>query len=1570
MGIRSVIGWVVSAVGSYFGQGWAVAVGQGMIARDNYLEQKKAKRRALQDYNNSLQDRLEMLDLQPNYPRTLVLGRVRYVEGVRRRWTSGANEEKLTMIVSFAGHEIDAFEQWYLDDKPVTLDANGYVQEAPYYRGDHAEPTTSIDNILISELGEAVAILSPPPAATSNIVCAWVLGTGDEATRGTATVAVGTVGPDPAAYISGAPPGAIASVVYSSTSQLGQYVRIRPYLGAAGQNVGAALAAEYPGKITSADKFAGIALAVVDVYYSPDVFPQGRPNITAVMRGAKCYDPRTTLTVWTENPALHALHYATWAHGWALQAADYRAADIVAAADVCDVSTVFTLRASGGGTSTATLPRYRSGITIAANADHAETMDAIMVAMAGQHGWAGGVWRMRAGTMATPVASITQDWLMVATSAGQRSDDPVITAVQTVPRVRRVNRVAGSCVDPAQRYQLLPFPAVEDAVLIAAEGERQADVELQAVNHIAHAQHLASIAIRQAQAGLRLELLCGEQAATLELLDVVQVTMPRYGFTAKTFEVVGWTWSQAAAYKVQLAEITADIFTPLAELTGRDPAPDSDIRAPWDVEAITGVAVTSGTAALTDGSIITRTRVDWTPATGASVRTGGQIEVQYAEANALPDGDWPSWLEAGDAAYATLPGLMAGRVYVFRVRAVQTLPLVRGAWSTVVMHQVADVPVVAGGAGQYKDFVFKRSAAAPATPTGATPAGWFDSPPAADGNPLWTSVADKEADGTLIGTWSAPVQIEGAGIEVEYSVNGSTLWHSTFVLGDLYARHRVEGSVTWEGPWKIVGEDGADGAAAQTLFLSSTGFAFVGADAAATTVAGPDLTFTANLQNVSGTATFVATAYNAADVSLGTITLGGADNTRTLTAAQFTNSGAWATWRVVVTATLGALSDTMTVYRGNDGTDTVQAMLANEAHTLPTTTAGVVTYTGSGSTIRVFEGVTELQFTTGVPGNGQWTATGVGSNVTAGAISLSGLTGVMAQHSAMTADTAQVTVTITGKTATGASFPTITKVQSLAKSNQGAAGVGKTCYITSNQALAVGFDAAKSKIATANNYFNLFSNVVNISGTKTYAWTATTFGTGTSTTASSTNWSWTKESAYTEYPVKIQLVVSENGVEVASDTVFVTTTLDGTGGISAILSNEVHVFPASATGAVSSYTGSGTELRVYEGATALTYDGSGTANGTWTFSTATTNITRGAITDSGTFATIGQHSGVADGTDTASIVYTITGKTAAGASIAMTKVQTFAKSKAGSTGATGGTGSTGSTGQSNHRVYKAVTIGSPPATPGTTTSGATPATWSATPLTLSTGQEQYQSDGTTPAGSTTTTWGTPYPSYLKVGNLSAISADLGTVTAGNVNTSGYVQVEGSNSVSVPFLLGTASMAVAVAGNTAAGATSGVYGRSSNFSGAGVLGINTNTTNGDGVYGEGKQGVTGIANSANGSGVFGYGAFSANSVAVEALANNSVSGTRAMQATADAAGQIAVKAISASGIALDVVGTAQVSGLCTLADLRINKAPTTGAVAAGFTAIVSNKPAGSVAGSEAKWLALNLNGTTYYVPVWT
>lgn len=62
-----------------------------------------------------------------------------------------------------------------------------------------------------------------------------------------------------------------------------------------------------------------------------------------------------------------------------------------------------------------------------------------------------------------------------------------------------------------------------------------------------------------------------------------------------------------------------------------------------------------------------------------------------------------------------------------------------------------------GGTGNYIDFIFKRSATTPATPTGNMPAGWSQTPPASDGNPLFVCRGEKQSGtNSLIGTWSAP----------------------------------------------------------------------------------------------------------------------------------------------------------------------------------------------------------------------------------------------------------------------------------------------------------------------------------------------------------------------------------------------------------------------------------------------------------------------------------------------------------------------------------------------------------------------------------------------------------------------------------------------------------------------------------------------------------------------------------------------------------------------------------------------------------------------------------------------
>lgn len=1166
-----VIGFALIVIGAATNQAYIANYGYGLLAAGSYLDARKARRRARDAYNASLQDRLEMVDVQPDAARTFVLGRVRAVEGVRRRWTSGANDEKLTLVVSFAGHEIDAFEKFYADDIELTLDGSGYVQTEPFAK-------TSIVSVdqggTLDGTGAAAPTLGSTPVSGS-VTAIWHSGSGDSYISGSLTVG----GSGTSITLSGGLAGADYTVNYQTTS-VTHRMRIRPYLGTAAQNVGSDLAAEYPGKITSADKFTSIALAVVDLDYDPDVFPQGVPRITALMRGAKVLDPRTGTTAWSENPALLAYHYARHSNGWALAVGDIRTADIQAAADVCDVSTDFTLRKSPTVTEVVTLPRYRCGITIPTDGDPRAAMDDIFETMAGRWGWAGGTWRMRAGALGSTAWDLQPNWVAQRLGPDGLPADgsAVVQWTSGVPRENKVNRVTGRCVDPSQRWQVLPFPAVEDATLIATEGAEYAtEVEYLGVNHVAHAQHLGTVRIRQAQASLRGELQCNLTAYPLELWDVGTVTLPRYGMAGKTFEVVGWRWHPAEGVRLTLEEITADIFTPVAELTGRDPAPNSGLPSPWSVETITGVAVTSGTVTLTDASVLTRTQVSWDAAVSEAVRVGGRIEVQYALADDAPaTDDWASWPEQGSATVAVIPGLLAERWYVFRVRAVSALG-VRGAWSAQVLHQVAAPPAGAAGpqgdsviveysidgatlwhgtfttgdlyarwkigdagawngpfrivgetgvGGDYLDFVFKRSATQPATPTGDSPAGWSDAPPAADGNPLWASTGNKTAAGTLIGVWSTPVQIEGA-------------------AGDrtaiVYIYRRA--------------------ASAPALPTTTTTYTF-----STNTPTGMNNSWTATIPAVNGNPLYVAAA---------TATAAAGGNTDTI------GPGEWAT-PVILTqdgadGAEGAKSAVVFAY---------QRTATSSAPTLPSVTA---TYTFATASL------------TGL--NNGWSAT----------VPASG----------------------------GA-----------------------------------------------------------------YLWviTATALSTGTSDTITSGEWAAAR-------------LMSQDGA-------------------------------------------------------------------------------------------------------------------------------------------------TGNTGQSNHRVYKAVTIGSPPATPGNTTSGATPAGWSATPLTLTTGQEQYQSDGTTAAGSTTTVWGTPYPSYLKVGSLSAISADLGTITAGAISGTSTISITGSaafdgvnSALTVQTESGTSSKTAAVRANNSASAAIGVWGKATIASGYGLYGEGTGT-NGVGVFGYGPTGVVGKAVSA-GRGVAGF-----------------------------------------------------------------------------------------------------------------
>lgn len=155
----------------------------------------------------------------------------------------------------------------------------------------------------------------------------------------------------------------------------------------------------------------------------------------------------------------------------------------------------------------------------------------------------------------------------------------------------------------------------------------------------------------------------------------------------------------------------------------------------------------------------------------------------------------------------------------------------------------------------------------------------------------------------------------------------------------------------------------------------------------------------------------------------------------------------------------------------------------------------------------------------------------------------------------------------------------------------------------------------------------------------------------------------------TSYTVRLYDTASKTTL---LDTMTIPVVFKGASGVNAInvvLSNEADVLPASTDGTVSDYSGSGTIIRVFEGATELDYDGMGTANGKFNVTASATGITAGAKSESGLTCVFANASNMT--ADNATIVFTITGKTADGTSFSITKTQSFAKSRTGQKGDAG-----------------------------------------------------------------------------------------------------------------------------------------------------------------------------------------------------------------------------------------------------------------------------------------------------------
>ena len=236
------------------------------------------------------------------------------------------------------------------------------------------------------------------------------------------------------------------------------------------------------------------------------------------------------------------------------------------------------------------------------------------------------------------------------------------------------------------------------------------------------------------------------------------------------------------------------------------------------------------------------------------------------------------------------------------------------------------------------------------------------------------------------------------------------------------------------------------------------------------------------------------------------------------------------------------------------------------------------------------------------------------------------------------------------------------------------------------------------------------------------------------------------------------------------------TITDVNDGYNASLTTPSIVLAADAAGTILSYIGAETYFKILLGTQDLT------SSRSYYVSAIGTGISYRDSNDTADRTGIGVTNGLLDGTAGYLKIVNLTADSSY-VEITAAKVGeqniirtlTVARTKAGAVSTT-----PGPTGAQTHRAYVATTNNTtPPATPAATTNGAVPTTaispavgttWSLAVATVdATNTTQWQTDGVTPANSTVTTWSAPYLSYFKVANLSAITANLGTITAGSIS---------------------------------------------------------------------------------------------------------------------------------------------------------------------------------------------------------
>ena len=358
--------------------------------------------------------------------------------------------------------------------------------------------------------------------------------------------------------------------VTSPSQYTGDVVKIAHKLGSSSDPLFGLLRSSLPLSWTNSHKLTNIPAIYARLKYDAEAFPQGIPQISCVVKGKKVLDTRTSSTAYSTNPALILHDYLTDTQfGLGCSSDEINTTSFNTAANICDES-VATLSGSES--------RYTCNGIVDTTDTPEQIIGNILSSMGGSLTYSNGKFSVKAAAFVSASDTLTDDDFIGGIS------------INTKPSRRDTfNGVKGQWIGEDTRWEVADYPPVTSATFQTEDGGDQIFTELPLpfTNSSSMAQRLAKIHLFRNRQNVTLTGKMKLTAFKYDIGDTIQLTIDRFGFSAKVFEVKSWGVSltdDAIGVDITLQETASAVydFTASTEET-LFTIDDTTLRNPFDI---------------------------------------------------------------------------------------------------------------------------------------------------------------------------------------------------------------------------------------------------------------------------------------------------------------------------------------------------------------------------------------------------------------------------------------------------------------------------------------------------------------------------------------------------------------------------------------------------------------------------------------------------------------------------------------------------------------------------------------------------------------------------------------------------------------------------------------------------------------------------------------------------------------------------------------------------------------------------------------------------------------------------